>query len=97
MNRRQKKKKHDYEEKCQEIWGYVISYAEFKYMERNYHENVIVQHNYRTITDFSDIEELSNILGIQYENQKNIKYHYPNRFRYKTYRKIENTKISKIL
>lgn len=96
MNRRQKKKKHNYEIDCEEIWGYVMPYAELRKMKRSYHENVVVQHEFRTITDFSDIEELSSILGIPYEIQEK-NYHYPNRFRYKTYRKIVDTRFSKVL
>lgn len=63
MNRRQKKKKHNYKENCEEIWGYVMPYAELKKEKRSYHEKVVVQQNFRTITDHSDMKELSSILA----------------------------------
>ncbi len=88
MNKRQSKKKDKYETYCEDVWGCVMSYAELKKMQRSYHENVVVQHNYRCITDYSDLEELSSILGIPYEIQKN-NYHYPNRLRFHTIRKVD--------
>ena len=85
MNIRQKKKKHNYEANCEEIWGYVMPYAELKKMKRSYHE-YLVAHDCRTVTDFSDMEELASILDITFEKQEFV-YHYPNRFRIKTFDK----------
>lgn len=88
MNKRQAKKKHIYESECEKIWGYVMSYSELRNMKREYHETVIVQHNYRNITDYSDLEELSIILGIHCDIKQN-NYRYPNRLRFHTIKKLE--------
>ena len=96
MNKRRKKKKLKYESNCEKIWGYVMTYAELKEMKRSYHETVIVQHNYRNISDFADIEEFSTILGVPFEKQENI-YNYPNRFRFRTLRKTETNRIHTVV
>ena len=88
MNKRQSKKKRTYEDYCEDIWGYVMSYAELRKMQRSYHETIVVEHNYRSITDYSGLEELSSILGIPYEIPQN-NYRYPNRLRFHTIRKFE--------
>ena len=88
MNKRQAKKKRNYERKCEDIWGYVMSYSAQRKMQRSYHENVVVSQNYRNITDYSDMVELSDILGLPYKAPEN-NYRYPNRLRFHTIRKIE--------
>lgn len=88
MNKRQAKKKQKFEEYYLDVWGCVMSYAELKKMQRSYHENVVVQNDYRGITDYSDLEELSSILGIPYEIPQN-NYNYPNRLRFHTIRKVD--------
>lgn len=82
MNKRKAKKKRNYEFRCEDIWGYVMSYSELRKQERSYHEAVIVR-GYRNIDYSSDLEELSSILGIPYEVQEN-NYRYPNRLRFHT-------------
>lgn len=96
MNKRQAKKKRIYESECEDIWGYTMSYAELRKMQRSYQENVVVQHNFRNITDYSDLEELSIILGTPYEIPQN-NYHYPNRLRIHTIRKIEGNGFHRVL
>lgn len=96
MNKRQRKKKINYEADCEEIWGYIMPYTEQRKMKRSYHETVVVQQDFRTVTDFSDMEELASILGISFEKQEN-KYRYPNRFRFKTFRKAEGNGSHKVV
>ena len=96
MNKRQAKKKRCYESECEEIWGYVMSYSELRKMQRSYHETVVVQQSFRNITDYSDLEELSSTLGIPYEISKN-QYHYPNRLRIHTIRKLEGNGFHRVL
>lgn len=88
MNKRQAKKKQKYEKNCEDIWRYVMSYSNLRKSERLYHEEVVVQQNFRNITDFSDMVELSEILGLPYKIPEN-NYHYPNRLRFHTIRKNE--------
>lgn len=96
MNKRQAKKKRIYESECEEIWGYVMSYSELRKMDRGYHEVVVVQQNYRNTTDYSDLEELSNILGIPCEIPQN-NYHYPNRLRIHTIEKSRENGFYRVL
>lgn len=86
MNKRQAKKKRNYEFRCEDIWGYVMPYSELRKQEREYHEYVVVR-DYRNIDYSSDLEELSSILGIPYKVQEN-KYRYPNRLRFHTLKKL---------
>ena len=88
MNKRQAKKKQKHEKNCEDIWGYVMSYSNLRKSERLYHEEVVVSQNFRNITDYSDMVELSNILGLPYKVPEN-NYRYPNRLRFHTIRKIE--------
>lgn len=90
------KEKRIYESECEKIWGYVMPYSELRKMERSYHKTVVVQQNYRNITDYSDLEELSSLWGIPYEiPEKN--YHYPNRLRFHTIRKVEGKGFHRVL
>ena len=89
MNKRQAKKKRNYESRCEDIWGYIMSYSGLRKSERLYHEQVVVSQNYRNITDYSDVMELSNILGLPYKAPENH-YHYPNRLRFHTLNKLQS-------
>ena len=88
MNKRQAKKKQKYEKNCEDIWGYVMSYSNLRRSKRLHHENVVVQQNYRNITDYSDMVELSNILGMPYKVPENH-YRYPNRLRMRVIERLE--------
>ena len=82
MNKRQAKKKEKRENKLLDVWGYPMSYREEKQVKRCYHEH-IVSVEFRNIKDDYDCE-LASILGITYRKEEN-RYHYPNRFRFRTY------------
>lgn len=86
MNKRQAWKKYKYEEQCEKIWGYVMSYSELRKEKRLHHEE-IVQEYYRNSNDYSELEELSMILDISFEPQPKT-YHYPNRARHRNREKV---------
>lgn len=88
MNKRQAKKREKREKILLDIWGYFMTYKEQREMQREYHENVIVNTYYRNSNDFSDLEELEAILGIPFERRE-YRYNYPNRFRFRTIEKLK--------
>ena len=96
MNKRKAKKKHKYEIECEEIWGYVMPYAELRKERRSYHENVVVSKYCRNSNDTAEYEELAYILGIPFENTKQ-RYIYPNRLRIGQIRKLEGNGFHKVL
>lgn len=91
MNKRQRKKKSYYEITCLSEWGWIMSYKELKRVKRDFHENIYVINNFRTIDNTEECEELSRILGIPFVDTKKV-YHYPNRLRIRTLRKWEGIK-----